>query len=189
MKKFIIEISMTLITTMSFAQEKKEELNLKNQDEQPTESHEIKFNLGMAVFSFPELSYEYFLEDNMGLGVSLGYSFADPDDFDLKWQIIPHYRLYFGKKRTNGFFIEGNLGLYGSNVINYESYYNPNLNNWTETVETKYRTDFGFGSSVGFKLLTKNNFAGEINAGIVKSIGSTEVELIPRLGVSLTKRF
>ena len=51
-------------------------------------------------------------------------------------------------------------------------------------------TNFGMGAAVGFKLLTRNNYVGELFAGAGRLFGdSLDFEMYPRLGLSIGKRF
>ena len=186
MKKLCILVIVSLFSALTFSQQRNNISKEKLKNDQSLKFHEIKFNLGTSLLSIPEISYEHFVEDNMGIGLSFSYSIADPDNVDLNWSIVPHYRLYFGKKRANGFFIEANTGIY-----QYEDrlvpYYDYNTNEFISNKETK--NVFGFGIATGFKLLTKNNFAFELYAGALRSTKSINDFILPRIGLLLSKRF
>jgi len=190
MRKIIFASLFLGIIQIGFAQQElneEEEAKLRTEELQQTGNHELKFNLGMAVVGIPELSYEYFIEDNMGVGVSAAISLVDADEMTLRSIITPYYRLYFGKKKAAGFFIEGNAAI-ASYEDNYYEYYYNNGDHYQDYNENKF-TSFGFGLAIGFKLLARNGFSGEIYAGGGRLFNDESIEVFPRLGVSLGKRF
>ncbi len=145
-------------------------------------NNELKLNLLNVVNAMPELSYERIIADNMGLGASvsigLGKSVAN------KFNFTPYYRLYFGKKKASGLFVEGNTSI----VVIEDDYWAPYSNrSYKSTVTT-----FSLGAAAGVKILTRNGFFGEGYLGIGKLIGDrigySSAELL-RQGISLGKRF
>lgn len=155
---------------------------------------EVKLNLAMSIAGIPELTYEYFLEDNSSIGLSIGIGLDEAEDLALRFLAIPYYRLFFGKKQNAGFFIEANTALasYRDVYNRYDYYYddNGNYNEERISVYDEKTTNFGLGAAVGFKLLTRNNYVGEIYAGAGRLFGdSNDFEAYPRLGVSIGKRF
>ena len=129
-------------------------------------------NLLTSIFALPEISYERILEDNMGIGLSLSAGIGDDDDFsEYRFLAIPHYRLYFGKKRAAGFFIEGNAAV-GSVRERYIMYYNSSTNMYLTSNTSNATTNFGLGAAVGAKFLTRNGFTGEIYGGVGRFLGS-----------------
>ena len=157
--------------------------------------NEIRFNVPMAIAGLPELSYERFVADNMGIGFSAAISAEKYDKMPMRCYIMPYYRLYFGEKKASGVFIEGNLGMF-----NQKGYV---LSNDTTL---QHITNLGFGAAVGLKLLARNGFIGELTAGAGRIFGSTinkrkvdnrnqdyysygERNFYLRLGITLGKRF
>jgi len=190
MKKIILAAMFIGVFQVAFAQEesnKEEKAQLITEELEQTGNHEIKFNLGMAVVGIPELSYEYFIEDNMGVGLSAAVALLSEDDLTLRSIFTPYYRLYFGRKKAAGFFIEGNAAI-ASYKDEYYEYYYSNSVSYEAYREDKY-TSFGFGLAVGFKLLARNGFSGEIYAGGGRLFNDESISAFPRLGVSLGKRF
>ncbi|WBL22690.1 hypothetical protein [Zunongwangia sp. HRR-M8] len=181
-------LSLLFLCTSFFisAQETEESIDLTKQ--------ELKLNLGMAVAGIPEVSYEYFLEDNSSIGLSIGVGLDEPEDLALRFIATPYYRLFFGKKKNAGFFIEANAA-----IASYHDYYNEYTYNYDDdgyyyeeqtNIYDEKTTNFGLGAAVGFKLLTRNNYIGEIYAGAGRLFGdSNDFEVYPRLGVSIGKRF
>lgn len=175
-----------LVSFASFAQKDNDSISYAGKQE-------IKFNLAMAVAGIPELTYEYFLEDNSSVGLSLGVGLEQPEDLALRFLATPYYRIFFGKKQNAGFFIEANAAVvtYRDKYLNYSYYYDID-NNYQEQITQvdEKTTNFGLGAAVGFKLLTRNNYVGEIFTGLGRLFGdSNDFEVYPRLGISLGKRF
>ena len=186
MRESIFILSFFLSITV-FAQQEQDSISSTKQ--------EIKFNLGMAVAGIPELSYEYFLEDNSSLGLSLGVGLDQPEVLSLRLLITPYYRIFFGKKQNAGFFIEANAAVasYHNKYSYYSGYYDRETGEYLETridVKNEKFTNFGLGGAIGFKLLTRNNYLGEVYAGAGRLFGDSQgYEIYPRLGISLGKRF
>ncbi|MDR6299469.1 hypothetical protein [Mesonia maritima] len=156
-------------------------------------NQEVKINLAMSVVGIPEISYEYFLEDNTSVGLSIGAALDTPEDLSLRFIGTAYYRLFFGKKPNAGFFIEGNAA-----VVHYRDIYDEYYYTYYEDGDYSYiryevddeSTNFGLGAAVGFKLMTRNNYVGEIYAGAGRLFGdSHDIEVFPRVGVSIGKRF
>lgn len=151
-------------------------------------NNELKLNLLMTIIGAPEITYERLIGDNMGLGLTAGVSISE-DDVDYKYIIMPHYRLYFGGKKANGFFIEGNAALMGNREYSYLYYtdYYPGgggSHNWNT------KTQFGLGAAAGAKFLTRNGFLGEVYTGVGRVFGSRRlIEAYPRVGITIGKRF
>ncbi len=152
-------------------------------------NNELKLNLLMTIIGAPEITYERLIGDNMGLGLTAGVSISE-DDVDYKYIIMPHYRLYFGGKKANGFFIEGNAALMGNRdytQLYYTDYY-PSGGMHSRNWETK--TQFGLGAAAGAKFLTRNGFLGEVYTGVGRVFGSRRlIEAYPRVGITIGKRF
>ena len=119
MKKLILSITLTLSAIGAFAQ--KDSLSRAIAEQSAAIGHagnnELKVNLLYAVLGLPEISYERLLGDNMGVGLSA--TVAVEDDQDLRYAFLGSYRLYFGNKKANGFFIEGNMGVIAEKESNY----------------------------------------------------------------------
>ncbi|SFH45546.1 DUF3575 domain-containing protein [Pedobacter insulae] len=185
-----------LVSVLSFASYAQEADTLKKAIQKNAESighggvNEIKFNLLYAILGMPEVSYERILADNMGVGASL---FIGVDDkVDYKFGLTPHFRVYFGSQKANGFFIEANATVLTTNSYDYyaESYQSQSGMR-IDQVE-KNSTNFGMGASVGRKFLTRNGFSGEAFLGVGRLFGNRTpyvTEAYPRLGITLGKRF
>ncbi len=149
-------------------------------------NNELKLNLAYTIGGFPELNYERIIKDDMSVGVAIIIGLEK--DVDYSFGIIPNYRIYFGGKRANGFFIEGNAALISSN--RFFGYYKYDFSTNTSTYyEDKKQTNFGLGAAAGAKFLTKNGFVGEVFLGAGRLFGSNNVDVYPRAGVTIGKRF
>jgi hypothetical protein len=147
------------------------------------ENNELKINMGSLLFEFPELSYEYILNEESSVGISLAF----PLDKEISYRFIvyPNYRIYFGKKRAAGFFMEVNSAVFSQQ--NETFIFGGSLD--SNNSETKM--GFGLGIAVGGKFLTKNGFIGEIYIGGGRNFMNTdEIDNgYPRAGISIGKRF
>jgi hypothetical protein len=180
MKKIIFAIVILICHQNLFAQENSS--NNKN---------EIKFNLPMAIYGLPELSYERIVEDNMSYGISISIAADKPFDYFTdngipeRAIVCPYYRVYFGKKKAAGFYIEGNMAIASQKQINYPDY-STNPTTYTDLKST----GFGFGGALGVKLLARNGFIGDIYAGYGRLFGDNAYyNGYPRLGVCIGRRF
>jgi hypothetical protein len=147
-----------------------------------SDDNELRINLLMSILGLPELNYERFIADNMGIGLAVAYSLDTPENMSLRSIILPYYRLYFGSKKANGFFIEGNMAIVGQNEISYNS-------SLDGSSSSRTTTNFGFGFAAGEKFLTRNGFIGEVYLGLGRLFGESISGVYPRVGVSLGKRF
>lgn len=151
--------------------------------------NEIKINLLNSVLAMPEVNYERLLQSNMSIGLALGFGVGKgtEDDFSqYKFLATPYYRVYFGDTDGAGFFIEGNAGI--GNVQSNNVYY-PSVN-YQMQITSQTVFSYGLGAAIGKKFLTKNNFLGEIFGGVGRFFNSNAtVEVYPRVGISLGKRF
>ncbi|ADF54744.1 conserved hypothetical protein [Zunongwangia profunda SM-A87] len=169
-------------------------INAQQEQDSDETKQELKFNLAMSIAGVPELTYEYFLEDNSSVGASIAIGLENAEDMSLRFILSPYYRLFFGKKKNAGFFIEANsaIATYRDIYNRYEYYYDDNGEYREDSISVydKKTTNFGLGAAVGFKLLTRNNYIGEIYAGAGRLFGdSNDIEVYPRVGITIGKRF
>lgn len=156
-------------------------------------NNEIKLNLIYTIAGFPELSYERILKDDMSVGISVLVGIEEASEYSFGF--IPHYRIYFGKKKANGFFIEGNAAVISTKDDYYEyipsssSYYPTDIYGSLNYRSTKTYTNFGLGAAAGAKFLTKNGFVGEIYLGVGRLFGSNSIDAYARGGITIGKRF
>jgi hypothetical protein len=146
------------------------------------DDNELRINLLMSIIGLPEINYERYIADNMGVGLAVSFSLDTPENMSFRSIILPYYRLYFGSKKANGFFIEGNMAIVGQNEISYNYY--PDGTSYSRS-----STNFGFGFAAGEKFLTRNGFIGEVYLGLGRLFGESINGAYPRVGVCLGKRF
>lgn len=183
MKKLILFLFLFALITNTEAQRTASSEGSKNKQTEAKEgTHELRFNILWAIFGMPEVNYEYFIADNMGIGASAAFAIEEKDRWEERFHFIPYYRLYFGEKKASGFFIEGNMGVAGLDRV-------AGYNSWGDTLYAAKGTSFGFGAAIGVKLLARNGFLGEIIAGATRVFGNPVQDAIPRIGISLGKRF
>jgi hypothetical protein len=193
MKKTVLLILFCFALKLSFSQSVTESSQTKTEELMQTGNNEIKLNIATSIVGLPELTYERLFYDNMGAGISLAISIESVENMKERYKALAFYRLYFGKKKANGFFIEGNMAVIGQEDETYNFDYNP-----PKYLGNKSSTNFGFGGAVGLKLLTRNGFIGELYAGggrlfgIPEYVNSTYPSFnqgFARVGVTIGKRF
>lgn len=159
-----------------------------------TGRNELKFNLLSSVIGYPEINYERILATNMGLGLAAGITFSNREERSQDY-LLGFYRIYFGKKIANGAFVEANLGaVYNSDDYFYYDYVDdpacPNCYNISNNYyKEKSSLNLGIGFAVGYKFLSKNGLQGEIFGGLGRNSGDPAIDLYPRVGVGIGKRF
>ncbi len=138
--------------------------------------NEVSLNLPIAIFaSFPEISYERVMAEDMGIGLSAAFA-LDEDFIDMKFMAIPYIRWYFGgssesaQRYAAGFFVEANSAVFSAKE--YE----------------KTETGFGLGLAVGWKFVTKGNWIGQIYGGAGRNFADGP-NVYPRFGITIGKRF
>lgn len=156
-------------------------------------NNEIKLNIPMVIAGLPEINYERIVDENVGVGIAASFAVEKPTEIAYRNLIMPYGRLYFGKKRAYGFFIEANMAL--SKQRRVDDYIDYIYNDTTlQYVEVPVHIDessfnFGFGSAVGVKLMTKNGYVGEIFAGGGRFFGTSVKNGYFRMGLTIGKRF
>lgn len=115
---------------------------------QKTNNNEVKINLPYFIYGLPEVSYERIIDSTASAGISFAISLDKPETVKTRWTITPYYRLYFGKEKAKGFFIEGSATCIHQKIPDLYDY----TTGSTKSIET---TNFGFGASLGIKFLNK----------------------------------
>ena len=159
------------------------------QEEEPYPSpyfakHEVKLNGIMLVVGAVEVGYEYLLNEESGIGISVFLPYDDEVSDDIKYYLSPYYRYYFGKKYAGGFFLEGFGMLNRSDRDLKFIFFDDNKDNFV--------TDFALGIGLGGKWMTKKGFVGEINYGFARNLFETkesEYNFIGKFGISIGYRF
>ncbi|MDR1583223.1 MAG: hypothetical protein LBS55_08210 [Prevotellaceae bacterium] len=147
--------------------------------------YEIKLNLINTLILFPEISFEYHLKDDLGMGLALATSLNGGEPYNV--QLTPYFRFYFGNKPAKMFFIEANAALVG---LQDDTYYYDYSHDDPSYLDVQYRnqtvTDFGLGFAVGYKFFNKKGFTGEIYGGMGRTFGD---RAYPRVGICIGKQF
>lgn len=185
MKKFL-PIGLFLVSSlMSYAQKTdtlKSSMLKKLESIDHQGNNELKFNLLFSSMGKPEFSYERIIAYNMGIGAAVFVGIEKSIAF--KFGFIPYYRLYFGKKKASGFFIEANTGI----VTLEDDYWTSNSNR-----PTRFRTtNLNLGVATGAKLITRNGFFCEAYLGYGKLLANRigySTRDVPRSGIIIGKRF
>lgn len=177
MKKTLVLIFLMMFSTLSFSQDESSQ-NLY------FGKHEVKLNAIMMVVGAFEVNYEYLLNEESGIGMSVFLAYDEYVKDEVKYYISPYYRYYFGKKYAGGFFLEG----FG--MLNYSQ---RDLGAFLfDEEEDNFITDFALGIGLGGKWITKKGFTGEINYGIGRNIFKTdeaEYDFVGKFGITVGYRF
>lgn len=184
------------ITTAVFAQ--KDSLGTANQNHSLvagwTGSNELKLNLLMGILGLPEITYERLLKNNTGLGVSIALNIEPRNNslFTDKYlfSFVPHYRVYFGKKKSSGLFIEGDGALVTGKTDRYYQRSDGVFTSVSGPDNQRRTLKFGLGVAAGAKVFNKSGFLGEVYGGVGRLFSrSGSAQAYPRVGVSVGKRF
>jgi len=154
-----------------------------------SDNNELRINLMMAILGLPELNYERYISDNMGVGLAVAVSLDKVENVSTRYLFTPFYRLYFGNKKASGFFIEGNMAMAGQKQTINNTYYDQNGVAYQTVVSTRSTTNIGFGAAIGAKFLARNGFIGEVFVGGGRLFGESIDQAYPRVGICLGKRF
>lgn len=191
MKKIIPLMLCIMLSSSLLAQHKFRAFGWTLEREVP--KNEVKLNLPMTIFgSFPEVSYERFINKDMSVGATFGVG-LDIDRVPINWIAMPHYRWYFGgnRKATDkygaGLFVEVNAAVFSKRVNQFEGslfdYDTSSVN-----ISEKDITTGGLGLALGWKYVTTSNWVAEIYGGAGRAF-SDEVSTYPRMGITIGKRF
>ncbi|NLC48877.1 MAG: DUF3575 domain-containing protein [Bacteroidales bacterium] len=170
-----------------------------------TPRHEVKFNLGSAIFAaFPEVSYEYILGQGLSVGGAMGFGFNTDELDEYSFRVTPFARWFFGnsfltmKQPAKGIFLEGSFAVGTRDSYSYNTIVG---NSWTESYSEKNREpkfSAGLALALGYKFVSKQNWSAELFLGLGNSFVYYESEedkynpkipLYPRIGFSIGKRF
>lgn len=147
--------------------------------------HELKFNMGSAVFELLELNYEYIINKDIGIGMAGAYNLEEFNS--LQGMVLPYFRFYTAEEaNARGLFFEANTGLIFSQ--DDEFVYDPS--SFSSTYEEKNRVGFGLGFAVGGKFVSKRGLFGEVYGGVGREFNDESfIEFYPRAGLNFGYRF
>lgn len=184
MKQKFWLLAVLFFVQMSFSQE--------NSTDEDFGRHELKINALYLVLEAFEISYEYNVSQNTSLGLSLAFPFNDSMAYDnlhnsTTFMANPYFRVFFGKKPAQGFFVEANAALSSINIINFDNFYNPNSFIYGRTrIEKEF--GLGLGIAAGGKFVLNDKFVAELYAGLGRYLNQDSLGY-PRLGINLGYRF
>lgn len=145
--------------------------------------HEVKLNAFILVLGAVEVGYEYLLDDESALGMSIFLPYDKEIKDEIQYYISPYYRYYFGKKHAAGFFLEG-FGMLNRADRDIDFLFDDDEDNWV--------TDFALGIGLGGKWVTKKGLIGEVNFGIGRNLfesGDTDYDFVGKFGITVGYRF
>jgi len=169
MNYFLSVLTTLCIATSVFAQQGK--------------AHEIRIDaLEVLVTPAIDLSYEYSINNSMGVGVSTFFRVDQPEDDFKRFAITPFVRQYFFNNMDfgqKGFYIEA-----------FGQYTNGKRERNNEGLVEEF-DDFGIGFGGGLKWLTNNGFSLDIGAGVGRnfSVKDGAPDFFLRWGIQLGYRF
>ncbi len=178
MRTLFLILSVILMAQQGFAQIRSGSDSKKN---------EARLNTLYLPAGYPELTYERALGRKSAIGLSIGGFVGSQkpnyatDIITSDFALLPHFRYYFGRRMTSGFFIENNFNLF------YRDY--------------DYGDENKFGLGIGLALGTKFNLNDSWSIDVVAGGGSNFSQescedsyycfpdMFARLGISIGRRF
>ena len=161
-------------------------INIQSQEDSDdyAKQNELKVNGLYLVIGAFDVTYEYLLNEESGLGINVFLPYDSDIKDDINYYISPYYRFYFGKKYAAGFFLEG-FGMLNS--VNEQQFFGFDV----PSEEEKF-TDFALGIGLGGKWVTKGGFIGELSFGIGRNLfnaNDSDEDFVAKLGITLGYRF
>jgi len=140
-------------------------------------SNELGFKLSGAISSVAEIAYSRILNNNSSIGVSVGL-LTISDNYYFDFSLTPNYRIYFGKKRASGFFLEAN------NTIQI-------INNPGQPDISGHKLFYGLGVAAGYKFISQKGWIVNLAVGEGKNFTNTFYvdTTYPIFEITLGKRF
>ncbi len=153
------------------------------QEKPPEErSNEIRLNFLNALVGSVDFQYERLLNQNSGLGLNFGIGYGFEVPYNAIVKVNPLYRIFFGKQKAAGFFIEGN------SRISYDKYDYYRYGKYTIRKEM----NVGLGVGMGGKFMTSRGVVGTFMGGIGRFVTQRNgygMKVYPLMEISLGKRF
>ncbi|MDN3608148.1 DUF3575 domain-containing protein [Kaistella yonginensis] len=154
-----------LITSLVFA------MNAQAQETTTERQNDIMIS-PIELIASPALniSYERLLNKDSGIGINVVVLLDNTNEGDgLQSQISPYYRMYFGKKYSAGFFVEGFIPITMSNDYVYTPYVGPGY--YQSSYFYEKNTTIGAGIGFGGKWVARRNIVFEASIGIARRFG------------------
>ncbi len=186
MKKLIKKTFLAVILLFSFFVAKAQNKNdtIVNPYEK---KNEVILNLIGTLAGGINASYERHLNKKSSLGISIFYVYDNSKEKDMNYSVSPYYRMYFGKKYTSGFFIEG-FGMVMS-IDGKKIYDTPEKITFIENPNV---INFSIGAGLDWKGITKSGFIYGANLGWGKMLfnaDKTDHDQVAKFGLNLGYRF
>lgn len=180
--KSIIFTCLILFSSVMMSQNDKQEQDIKK-----NEASLNVFNL--LVFKCLDFSYEHYLNDESGAGISIMMSLEGEERLDKggpyyfeSFMVTGFYKFYFGQKPNSGLFSE----LFTSFTQGiYDDYYDDALSNYSYRREDF--SQFAVGLTIGVKYRSKQGFVGSVFGGVGRNFLNTDKTpaVTPRVGITL----
>lgn len=140
-------------------------------------SHEVRLNLLNSLLGSVDLQYEKLLNNDSGVGLTLGVGYNTGSDDVLYNSIVsvsPFYRMYFSQKKSAGFFVEGG-------------------GRWSYDKSPKRKeNNAGISLSMGGKVLSKKELVASFKGGVGRFLTENhamDTRFYPVLEIAVGKRF
>ena len=150
-----------------------------------TEFHEPKLNVGYLILGNFDVTYEYLLSEESGVGVNLMVPFDDYVEWNINYNLTGYYRFYFGDNYADGFFGEifANLNDVRDTL--------PNQNDGEVRDDV---TDLALGLSGGYKLVSSGGVVLEVFLGGGRNLfnefnSERNFDFVLRAGLNLNTDF
>ncbi len=147
------------------------------------QKHEVKLDIfDLVAFKALDGTYQYILNEESAVGVSIFKSLADKDNifgYREDFSVTPFYRQYFPLGNIENVFVEGFFA----------------INNGTGTSDDGLRevsyTDGAFGLAGGKSFISPRGFVLDIYVGLGRNLFESEgsPNLVPRIGINTGFRF
>lgn len=119
-------------------------------------------------------SYERIITDDQGIGLNVLAGLGAMDEF---FQASPYFRMYFGEKRAQGFFLEGFVPVTSSKEDVYEGGAYDENGNWYYPPSSLQRsTTVGLGFGLGGKWILKRSILVELSGGIGRRFFGSDLD-------------
>ena len=152
--------------------------------------HEAKLDIfDLAAFKAIDVTYQYILNEESAVGMSIFKSLADKDNifgYREDFSITPFYRQYFPMGAVENIFVEAffaiNTGIKTIDV----------LNGLNENIPTDFKyTNGAFGLTGGKSFISPRGFVLDIYVGLGRNLFNNEYSpnLVPRIGINAGYRF
>ncbi|SDG63774.1 hypothetical protein [Psychroflexus sediminis] len=149
-----------------------------------TEFHEPKINIAYLILGNFDVSYEYLINEETGVGVNLMIPFDDYVEWNINSNFTGYFRFYFGENYADGFFGE----IFA------------NLNSVEDSIEIEGGsrdediTDLALGLSGGYKLVSQSGIVLEVFLGGGRNLFSEynsqrNFDFVLRTGLNIGYRF